>query len=286
MIYHIANKNDIEKAFENGYYQTDSLTTEGFIHCSTKEEVVNTANRVFKNADNLFLLELDESKIAAEIKIENTTGGKILYPHIYGVLNCNAIVRSFSFHKQSNGEFAFPDWTDVVDLFMAENNFIQCYLKIFSELKLQSEKAIEQLEEKDLFVQQNVDSNSIAIIVQHISGNMISRWTDFLTTDGEKPYRKRDVEFEKIITTKDELLRVWEQGWKVFLDTLNSLTEKDLLKVVYIRKEPHSVIKAIIRQVSHYAYHTGQIVYLAKQLKSDNWKTLSIARGKSNEFIP
>ena len=115
---------------------------------------------------------------------------------------------------------------------------------------------------------------------------MISRWTDFLTTDGEKPYRKRDTEFEKIITTKDELLKVWEQGWKVFLDTLNSLTEKDLLKVVYIRKEPHSVVKAIIRQVSHYAYHTGQIVYVAKQIQSDNWKTLSIARGKSNEFIP
>lgn len=167
----------------------------------------------------------------------------------------------------------------------AESQIAQHYLHVvnkrFIELKKMGERTFEQLEDEEWNWSYNVDSNSIAVIVKHMSGNMISRWTDFLTTDGEKDDRNRDGEFEDSITSREMLLDVWNQGWKVFLDTLQSLTVDDLTKTVTIRQQPHTVMEAIERQMSHYAYHVGQIVYAAKQLKSEEWSTLSIPRKKN-----
>ncbi|TQR44369.1 DUF1572 family protein [Paenibacillus popilliae] len=167
----------------------------------------------------------------------------------------------------------------------AESQIAQHYLHVvnerFLELKKMGERTFEQLEDEEWNWSYNVDSNSIAVIVKHMSGNMISRWTDFLTTDGEKDDRNRDGEFEDSITSREMLLDVWNQGWKVFLDTLQSLTVDDLTKTVTIRQQPHTVMEAIERQMSHYAYHVGQIVYAAKQLKSEEWSTLSIPRKKN-----
>ncbi|SYX83347.1 DUF1572 family protein [Paenibacillus alvei] len=167
----------------------------------------------------------------------------------------------------------------------AESQIAQHYLQVvngrFLELKKMGERTFEQLEDEEWNWSYNVDSNSIAVIVKHMSGNMISRWTDFLTTDGEKDDRNRDGEFEDSITSREMLLDVWNRGWKVFLDTLQSLTVDDLIKTVTIRQQPHTVMEAIERQVSHYAYHVGQIVYAAKQLKSEEWSTLSIPRKKN-----
>ena len=166
-----------------------------------------------------------------------------------------------------------------------ESQIAQHYLHVvnekFVELKKMGERTFEQLEDDEWNWSYNADSNSIAVIVKHMSGNMISRWTDFLTTDGEKDDRNRDGEFEDSITSREMLLDVWNQGWKVFLDTLQSLTVDDLTKTVTIRQQPHTVMEAIERQVSHYAYHVGQIVYAAKQLKSEEWITLSIPRKKN-----
>jgi len=167
----------------------------------------------------------------------------------------------------------------------AESQIAQHYLHVvnkrFVELKKMSERTFEQLEDEEWNWSYNVDSNSIAVIVKHMSGNMISRWSDFLTTDGEKDDRNRDGEFEDSITSREMLLDVWNQGWKVFLDTLQSLTVDDLTKTVTIRQQPHTVMEAIERQMSHYAYHVGQIVYAAKQLKSEEWSSLSIPRKKN-----
>lgn len=166
----------------------------------------------------------------------------------------------------------------------AESQIAQHYLQVvnerFVELKKMGERTFEQLEDEEWNWSYNADSNSIAVIVKHMSGNMISRWTDFLTTDGEKDDRNRDGEFEDSITSREMLLDVWNRGWKVFLDTLQLLTIDDLTKTVTIRQQPHTVIEAIERQVSHYAYHVGQIVYAAKQLKSEEWSSLSIPRKK------
>lgn len=139
---------------------------------------------------------------------------------------------------------------------------------------------MDQIEPSQLFIQPNDDSNSIAIVVKHMAGNMISRWTDFFTTDGEKPDRNRDSEFENDIADKAVLLKRWEQGWNVFLDTLTSIKAEDLNRTIYIRGEAHSVIEAINRQLAHYAYHVGQIVYAAKLLKKTEWQTLSIPKKK------
>jgi uncharacterized damage-inducible protein DinB len=165
------------------------------------------------------------------------------------------------------------------------NIFLEESIKSFRGLKSNAEKAIEQISDAELHWSYNEDSNSIAIIIKHMAGNMISRWTDFLTTDGEKPDRNRDGEFEDDFKTREQIMDFWNRGWKVFLDTLNSLQEEDLLKTIYIRKEPHTVIRALQRQLAHYAYHCGQIVYVAKQIKGKDFKTLSIARGESSKFI-
>jgi len=165
-----------------------------------------------------------------------------------------------------------------------QTNYLESVKKQFLHYKKLADQAIQQLEEKQWFTQPNENSNSIAVIVKHMAGNMLSRWTDFLTTDGEKPWRKRDDEFKNDVTDKYQLLKFWEQGWKVFSATLNSLTENDLQRIIYIRNEGHTVMEAINRQLAHYPYHVGQIVYAAKLLKQSEWNTLSIAKNKSNDF--
>lgn len=158
--------------------------------------------------------------------------------------------------------------------------FLQSVIKVFLQYKTIAEKAIEQTKPEQLFLQPNENSNSIAVVMKHMAGNMISRWTDFFTTDGEKPNRNRDAEFENDHADKQQLLLYWEKGWKVFLDTLYSINPKDLERTIYIRKEAHTVLEAINRQLAHYAYHVGQIVYAAKMLKETEWKSLSIPKKK------
>lgn len=167
---------------------------------------------------------------------------------------------------------------------MEENlgkHYLENSIKEFRKLKDLGDKSFSQIKDEDFFWSPDEESNSIAIIVRHLSGNMISRWTDFLTTDGEKESRKRDEEFEKVFyTDKDDVMSRWEKGWKRLFKTMESLTEEDLLKEVKIRNEPHTVMQAINRQLTHYGYHIGQIVYIAKHLENSNWKSLSIPRRK------
>lgn len=148
-----------------------------------------------------------------------------------------------------------------------------------------AEGAIAQLKDEELLVALDPESNSVAVVVKHLAGNMRSRFTGFLTTDGEKPDRRRDQEFEVTANlTRDEMMRGWEQGWESVFTALDSLQPGDLMRTVYIREEPHTVLQALNRQLAHYAYHIGQIVFLAKHLRSGEWKTLSVPRGKSEEF--
>jgi hypothetical protein len=148
-----------------------------------------------------------------------------------------------------------------------------------------AEGAMAQLKDHELFLTLDAESNSIAIIVKHMAGNMRSRFTNFLTSDGEKPDRHRDQEFElDATTTRGDLTTWWEEGWARVFSTIEGLTPDDVMRTVTIRGEPHSVLQAINRQIAHYAYHTGQIVFLAKHFRSSKWRTLSIARGKSEEF--
>lgn len=148
-----------------------------------------------------------------------------------------------------------------------------------------ADKALTQVSDGDWFRRLDPESNSVAIILKHISGNMRSRWTDFLTTDGEKPDRNRDAEFEEAEgDTKDSILARWEAGWKLLFDALDPLTDEDLQRTVTIRGEPHTVVQAINRQLTHYAAHIGQVVFLAKYLAGSGWQSLSIPRGKSGQF--
>ena len=151
--------------------------------------------------------------------------------------------------------------------------------------KRMAEAAMAQLEDKDFFVAIDGEANSVATLVKHIAGNARSRFTDFLTTDGEKPDRFRDREFEISMTTsRSEVMRWWEEGWGVVFATLDSLKPEDLVRTVTIRQEPHTVLQALNRALGHYAQHIGQIVFLAKHLRAAEWKPLSIPRGKSEEF--
>jgi uncharacterized damage-inducible protein DinB len=163
-------------------------------------------------------------------------------------------------------------------------DYLQSVSKQFLYYKKLADRAIEQLEAAQLFARPNENSNSIAVIIQHMAGNMLSRWTDFLTSDGEKPWRKRDAEFENDIKDKEQLVKLWEQGWKVFLDALHALKPEDLQGIIYIRNEGHTVQEAINRQLAHYPYHVGQIVYVAKLLKKTEWNSLSIPKNKSNDY--
>ena len=161
--------------------------------------------------------------------------------------------------------------------------FLQSATKRFAEYKKLGDKTLAQLNEQQVHVQPNEASNSIAIIIQHMYGNMLSRWTNFLTEDGEKSWRNRDAEFEVQALTKDQLLHHWEEGWAVVFDALNTLQPDDLLKNITIRSQQLNVIDAINRQLAHYAYHVGQIVVLGKWLLSDNWQTLTIPKGQSQQ---
>ena len=165
-----------------------------------------------------------------------------------------------------------------------ETYFLQSAIKRLSYYKQLGDKTFEQLNDAEFHFQPNEESNSIAIIIQHTAGNMLSRWTDFLTTDGEKEWRNRDTEFEEQHLTKTQLVAFWKKGWDCLLNTLNSLTEEDLLKTIYIRSEGLLVIDAINRQLAHYPYHVGQIIYMAKIIKNKDWQTLSIAKNYSEQF--
>jgi hypothetical protein len=154
-------------------------------------------------------------------------------------------------------------------------------LKYYREL---GERTFEQLEDKDLHIQPSSESNSIAVIIQHVAGNMISRWTNFLTEDGEKEWRDRDNEFEIHSYSKQQLIDIWNKGWDVFLNTLDSLKENDLLKTVFIRGESLTAVDAINRQLAHYPYHIGQIVYIGRLIKNKNWENLSIPKKTSQQY--
>ena len=167
---------------------------------------------------------------------------------------------------------------------MSSNIYLESVKKQMLYYKTIAEKAMEQLEPEQLFIAVNNDTNSIAMIVQHLSGNMLSRWTDFLTSDGEKEWRKRDDEFAEILNTKTQVLDSWNKGWECFFTTINSLNTSDLETIIYIRNEGQTVIDAINRQLAHYPYHIGQIVFYAKMLKSTEWNSLSIPKNKSNSY--
>jgi Protein of unknown function (DUF1572) len=154
----------------------------------------------------------------------------------------------------------------------------------FEYYKMLGEKTFEQLNDEQLFWQYNQESNSVATIVKHLWGNMLSRWTDFLTTDGEKTWRNREAEFENDISTRKELLEKWNEGWNCFFDAINLLSENDLSKEIFIRNQGHSVMEAINRQLAHYPYHVGQIVFLGKMMLDENWVSLSIPKGKSAAY--
>jgi len=160
--------------------------------------------------------------------------------------------------------------------------YLDSVIKRFSEYKAMGEKTFEQLKDEEFFIQPNDDSNSIAIIIQHLHGNMLSRWTNFLTEDGEKTWRQRDEEFEEQNYDRKALLEKWNEGWKVFLDTLQSIRVDDLEKTIQIRSQPLTVVDAINRQLAHYSYHIGQIVYLGRWFRQGNWKSLSIPKRKKS----
>ncbi len=162
--------------------------------------------------------------------------------------------------------------------------YLNSVIKRFEYYKTLAEKTFEHLNDEDLFWQYNEESNSIAVIVKHLSGNMLSRWTDFLTSDGEKPGRDRDTEFENDLTNRQELLDIWNVGWDCLFNALNSIKDDDWQKDIYIRGERHSVVDAINRQLAHYPYHVGQIVFIGKMIAGSKWESLSIPKGNSQMF--
>lgn len=164
------------------------------------------------------------------------------------------------------------------------NSYLEDSIGLFAHYKKLADRAMEQLKDEQLFFKLDSESNCIALIVKHMAGNMRSRWTDFLTSDGEKPSRNRDSEFEQPHSNKDILLKDWECGWACLFHALEELQETDLERTVTIRGEAHSVLQAINRQIAHYSYHVGQIVFLSKHLASDHWLTLSVPRNMSAEF--
>ncbi len=163
-------------------------------------------------------------------------------------------------------------------------SFLEDSLEVFRYYKKLAERAIEQVTDEQLFLPLDEESNSIAIIVKHMAGNMRSRWTDFLTSDGEKPDRNRDSEFVEPAATRDALMRDWEHGWQCMFSALEPLSDGDLARTVTIRGEAHSVMQAVNRQIAHYANHIGQIVLLAKHFQHASWKPLTIPRNRSADF--
>lgn len=168
--------------------------------------------------------------------------------------------------------------------FSAARNYLDNTRTLFRYYRGLGEKAFAQISDEHIHWQPSPDSNSVAVIVKHLSGNMLSRFTNFLTEDGEKAWRDRDAEFENDFADKAEMLAAWNAGWDCFFAAVDPLTEADLGRIVYIRNEGHTVLEALDRQLSHYAYHIGQLVYLCKLLAGENWQTLSIAKGGSQGF--
>lgn len=167
---------------------------------------------------------------------------------------------------------------------MINESYLRDMRKQFAKYKQMGEKTMEQLTDEQLFWQANADSNSIAVIVKHLWGNMLSRWTDFLTSDGEKVWRQRDEEFENNLQNRQSLMNKWEEGWQCLFEGLETVKSDDLEKTITIRNEDHLVLEAIDRQVTHCAYHVGQIVVLAKMMVGEHWKSLSIPKGQSKAF--
>ncbi len=163
-------------------------------------------------------------------------------------------------------------------------DYIKSIQKRFHYYQELGSRTIRRLQEDDLFWQPNAQSNSIAVIINHLHGNMLSRWTNFFTEDGEKEWRDRDAEFEDLIKSKTEALEKWQAGWQCVFSTIDNLSTEDLQKTILIRLERHSVIDAINRQLSHYAYHIGQIVFIAKMIQAENWQSLTIPKGQSKTF--
>ena len=166
---------------------------------------------------------------------------------------------------------------------MKQVEYLESIIKQFEYYKSLGERTFSQITDEKLFWRYNFESNSIANIVNHLWGNMLSRWTDFLNSDGEKEWRDRDAEFEDSIVSGTELIHKWNEGWAILLETLRSLKENDMEKIVYIRTEPHSVVEAINRQLAHYSYHVGQIVFIGKMC-AQHWLALTIPKGKSKQF--
>jgi hypothetical protein len=164
------------------------------------------------------------------------------------------------------------------------NDYLESVKKQFVYYKMLTEKTFEQLTDEQLYWQYNEESNSIAMIVNHLSGNMLSRWTDIFNSDGEKPWRNREAEFETIRADRQTLLEMWNSGWDCLLQTLDSLQADDLDRMIYIRNMGHTVTEAINRQLAHYPYHVGQIVFVGKMLCGQNWKSLSIPKGQSETY--
>lgn len=165
--------------------------------------------------------------------------------------------------------------------FVMKNEYLESVKKQMLYYKFLAERTFDQVEEKYLFWKYNPESNSISNIVKHLSGNMLSRWTDFLTTDGEKASRNRESEFESTILSKAELLDAWERGWKCFFDALEMINEENFNQTIYIRNQGHSILEALNRQLAHYPYHIGQIVFIGKMILDQDWQSLSIPKGKS-----
>ncbi|NCT95409.1 MAG: DUF1572 domain-containing protein [Chitinophagaceae bacterium] len=165
------------------------------------------------------------------------------------------------------------------------DDFLKDVIKRFKNYKDLGDKTLAQLSEADLFYQTDPDNNSIAIIIQHMHGNMMSRWTNFLTEDGEKEWRSRDAEFEATQSSKEDILQLWEAGWSCLFNALASLKSEDLSANVTIRTEPIKVYDAILRQLTHYPYHVGQIVFIGRMLRKNQWQSLSIAKGDSHAYL-
>ncbi len=164
------------------------------------------------------------------------------------------------------------------------SEYLQSVNKQFQYYKLLGEKTFSQLSDDQLFHKASEESNSIAIIVNHLSGNMLSRWTNFLSEDGEKSWRKRDKEFEDLIKTRNELRHTWEMGWNCLFDAMDSIDENNFDQEIYIRNQGHTITEAINRQLAHYAYHVGQIVFIGQMIKKGDWQSLSIPKGNSRIY--
>ncbi|MEM6686941.1 MAG: DUF1572 domain-containing protein [Bacteroidota bacterium] len=163
-------------------------------------------------------------------------------------------------------------------------NYLESSKKQFDYYKSLGDKTFAQLNDEDIHWQQHEESNSISVIVKHIVGNMLSRWTNFLSEDGEKEWRHRDQEFEDTYTSKAEMITAWEKGWQCLFDAINPLQAEDVSRIIYIRNMGHTVLEAMTRQLCHYPYHIGQIVYVAKQIRGDEWTSLSVPKGQSKAY--